>query len=143
MPNPSTSTAPATITKGPSQGDQRTFVHSASPGDINGALQDMWTLVHQQQQNHRELTAAVAAIPPPPTPAATAAALSQSGSNPLNVSGLSGQLPQVQYAAIPVLTAAPTLANFPGAQQDQVVIYNGHLYHFSATPFPGAWTLVL
>jgi len=140
MPNPSTSTAPATITKGPSQGDQRTFVHSASPGDINGALQDMWTLVHQQQQNHRELTAAVAAIPPPPTPAATAAALSQSGSNPLNVSGLSGQLPQVQYAAIPIVTALPSVFQ---SQQDQVVFMSGHIYHFSATPSPGAWTMIL
>lgn len=142
MPNPSRSLTPvaAAVTPVPTQGSQRTFVHAATPADINGALQDVWTYLHQQQQNHAALAESVSKLPTPPTAADTAAALSQSGSDPLNVSGLSGQLPQVQYAAIPIVPALPSVF---ASQQDQVVFMGGHVYHFSATPSPGAWTLIL
>jgi hypothetical protein len=100
----------------------------------------VWTYLHQQQQNHDALAATVSAIPPPPTSADTASALSQNGSNPLNVSGLSGQLPEVQYAAIPIVTALPSVF---ASQQDQVVFMSGHIYHFNAAPSPGAWTMIL
>jgi len=71
---------------------------------------------------------------PIPTTAQTAAALRASQ---FNVANLPGQLAQVQAAAIPIVTALPA-----SGQQDQVVFFSGHLYHFQAGN-PGSWTLIL
>jgi hypothetical protein len=65
-------------------------------------------------------------------------ALEAKGSNPINVSGLSGYLAQPQKAFIPKVTSLPILAD-PLSQDGTLIDYNGTLYRFNGSTSPGTW----
>jgi hypothetical protein len=142
MPHPTPSPGPSPAHP---SGQQYSYVshnphRPPSASDINNALQDIQDRLYAIQQRQTTLEGLPVAMKSDvPTAQQTSQALAQAGSSPLNVSGLSGTLSSVQAAAIPVVTALPPVIT---AQQDQVVFFSGHIYHFQAGN-PGAWTLIL
>jgi hypothetical protein len=121
----------------PTTNNQKFQVRTNSVIELNQTFQDLEQRLYAQQRQLDQMAAA-----PPvkvPTASETASALQAGGGAPLNVANLTGVLAQVQYAAIPVVTALPPVN---ASQTDQVVFMSGHIYHFQAGS-PGAWSMIL
>ena len=67
--------------------------------------------------------------------------LQVSGSAPLNVTGLAGQLAQPQIADAPNVSALPPLTD-PLSQDGTLVSLNDQVYRFDGTTDPGTWRAI-
>lgn len=109
----------------------RAIYHLRDTGDLSAAA----------KKNITDLAAA--AIPTKTVIDHIAAQLSSGGSNPLNVTGLPGVLPNPQLSGPPIVTALPGPGD-PLSQPGNLVIYKGIEYQFRALPGGGySWVVTV
>jgi hypothetical protein len=113
------------------------FLGKVDP-QVNKTIADLYARVVALEAKEKEKQTT-----PPIDYAAISKQLSIAGTAPLNISGLIGELSQVQKSkAVPITTGALPAPGSPLAQPGSLVQFNGILYFYNTNTNPGVWTPV-